>query len=194
MTKQSITICRILKVNHAGEYGAIRIYMAQIMIAKMFFRDLLPFLEETIEHEKEHCRMFREAMPPRNARPCRTMFLWSWGGFLLGLSSTLLGRNGIMICTEAVEDTVHKHLEEQILFLREHDPEACALIEDIKEQELEHLSHARANINKRGALGNMFQKISVAMVEVVIWLSTWGDSASLKTEMMKERNTERQTA
>src|SRR5689334_12507310 len=73
----SITIRRILKVNHAGEFGAIRIYGAQIAVARRLFPEMVPALEEMREDEIEHCRLFYEAMPARLAKACRVMAFWS---------------------------------------------------------------------------------------------------------------------
>lgn len=71
------TIARILKVNHAGEFGAIRIYRAQLWYAQKTGTDLVPFLTETLAHEIRHCQTFLNAMPERNARPCNAMPLWA---------------------------------------------------------------------------------------------------------------------
>src|SRR6266478_5663769 len=89
--RDRLTIARILKVNHAGEYGAIRIYRAQISVAKRLYPDIAPFLAETLSHENNHCAMFRAAMPQRDARPCRIMALWGNGGLVLGFLTALLG-------------------------------------------------------------------------------------------------------
>jgi 3-demethoxyubiquinol 3-hydroxylase len=101
--REALTIARIVRVNHAGEYGAIRIYSAQIAIATRLYPDIAPALAEMLEHEKRHCRLFFEAMPARHSRPCRIMSLWSWGGALLGVITALMGRQAIWICTAAVE-------------------------------------------------------------------------------------------
>ncbi|SCB56218.1 Ubiquinone biosynthesis protein COQ7 [Rhizobium aethiopicum] len=114
MRDRDVTIRRILKVNHAGEFGAIRIYGAQILMARRLFPDIVPALEEMREDEISHCRLFREAMPARSARPCRVMAFWSLGGFVLGMLTALGGRDMIWICAEAVESTVHRHLEDQL--------------------------------------------------------------------------------
>jgi len=81
--RDRLTIARILKVNHAGEYGAIRIYRAQLWLARRLYPDVVAFLEETLGHEIEHCAMFRNAMPRLNARPCQIMTLWGNGGLAL---------------------------------------------------------------------------------------------------------------
>src|SRR5688572_19895979 len=98
MRDPAVTVRRILKVNHAGEFGAIRIYGAQIAVAKRFFPDIAPALIEMRADEIVHCRRFHEAMPPRAARPCRVMALWSLGGSVLGFATALLGRNMVWAC------------------------------------------------------------------------------------------------
>src|SRR5688572_13544147 len=110
------TVRRILKVNHAGEYGAIRIYGAQIAVARHLHPPIVEVLSEIRGHEIEHCRRFREAMPQRGARPCRVMSFWSLGGYVLGFATALMGERMIWICTEAVESAVHRHLEDQLKF------------------------------------------------------------------------------
>ncbi len=146
----AITIRRILKVNHAGEFGAIRIYGAQIAVAQRLFADIVPSLKEMRDDEIDHCRLFREAMPPRYAKPCRVMSLWSFGGCVLGFLTALGGRNMVWICTEAVERTVHRHLEDQLTFLASRDPDLHALIASIQEQELAHLREAEHNQKRQG--------------------------------------------
>jgi ubiquinone biosynthesis monooxygenase Coq7 len=67
----ALTIARIVRVNHAGEFGAIRIYAAQITVARRLYPDLVPALSEMLGHERIHCAAFFAAMPARNSRPCR---------------------------------------------------------------------------------------------------------------------------
>jgi len=95
-TREALTVARILRVNHAGEYGAIRIYGAQIGVAKRWFPDIVPALAEMLGHERQHCAKFFAAMPARGSRPCRIMSLWSLGGSLLGLLTALAGRQSIV--------------------------------------------------------------------------------------------------
>lgn len=179
----SFTIRRILKVNHAGEYGAIRIYGAQIAVAGLFYPTIVATLSEIRSHEIEHCRLFRAAMPARAARPCRVMAFWSLGGFVLGFVTALLGERMIWICTEAVESAVHRHLDDQLAFLDGRDRELKALIASIQEEELSHLHEAQ---HRRGGTGPV-QKGAVAVIgavtDLLIWLSTWGDSTRMIREM-----------
>lgn len=173
------TTARILTVNHAGEAGAIRIYQAQIFVCRRLHRELLPFLEETLAHEIEHKTLFRNAMPSRRARPCRTLWLWGLGGSILGFVTAVLGKNMVWVCTEAVEETVHKHLEDRLFFLDGKDDALATLIRSIQEEELSHLHHAKREISARNPLTNIVSAIIALSTEIVIWLSTQGDSAKM---------------
>src|SRR5215831_198277 len=165
--RKQLTIARIVKVNHAGEYGAIRIYRAQLWLAHRLYPDIVAFLEETLGHEIEHCVMFRDAMPQRSARPCRVMSLWAHGGFLLGFVTALMGRKGVWVCTAAVEATVHRHLEEQLNFLRGPDPELHGLISAIREQELMHLAHAEERIGTTSAAFRLLTDVIANVTDAV---------------------------
>src|SRR5258708_27652844 len=141
--EEALTVARIVRVNHAGEFGAIRIYSAQIIVASKFFPEIVPALATMMGHEKIHCAKFLAAMPERNARPCRVMSFWSWGGWGLGLLTPLMGRQAIWICTAAVQAAVHRHLDDQLHFLDGRDPGLAAIILSIRAEELAHLQHAQ---------------------------------------------------
>jgi len=179
----SRTIARIVKVNHAGEYGAIRVYRAQIFISRMLYPDIVEFLQNTLTHEIEHCRRFREAMGVRAARPCRIMGLWGQGGFVLGGVSALLGRQGVWICTAAIERTVHAHLQDQIEFLIDRDPSLVELIKDIQTDELSHLQHALDRISAQHIGARLLDRGIEISTNVAIWLSTWGESQRMVKEI-----------
>jgi ubiquinone biosynthesis monooxygenase Coq7 len=183
----AVTIRRILKVNHAGEFGAIRIYGAQIAVARLFFSDIAPALIDMRNDEINHCQLFSDAMPSRGARPCRIMALWSLGGFVLGFLTALGGRNLVWICTEAVESTVHKHLQDQLDFLKSRDPALHALIASIQEEELAHLREAEHNQTRHGVMRAILLPVIGFLTDLMIWLSTWGDSSWMRAEMARAR-------
>ena len=189
MMPSNRTIARILKVNHAGEYGAIRIYRAQLWLARRLYPDVVPFLEETLGHEIQHCRLFADAMPTRQSRPCRIMALWGNGGLVLGFLTALIGRRGIWVCTAAVEGAVHRHLDDQLHFLKDRDAELHALIASIQEEELAHLHHAEANIGASRPSSDLLITLISAVTDAVIWLSTWGDSTRMAKELAAARKT-----
>lgn len=177
--RDALTIARIVRVNHAGEFGAIRIYSAQILVAKLLWRDCVPALAEMLEDERRHCAIFRAAMPARHSRPCRVMQFWSYGGWMLGFVTALLGRPGIWACTAAVEATVHRHLDDHLHFLATRDPELHADILAIREEELAHLLHAEERLAAPNIALNGLRAIIAFATDVLIWLSTWGDSTRM---------------
>lgn len=185
----ALTIKRILKVNHAGETGAINIYGAQLHIARRFYPGIVAELDQMRLDEVEHCRLFREAMPARQARPCWIMSLWSLGGYVLGFTTALGGPHMIWLCTEAVEATVHRHLEAQLAFLDARDAELHALILSIQVQELAHLTDARDHQadRPRSGFGRVAYWLIAVATESLIWLSTWGDSGWMGPEMVRNR-------
>lgn len=172
---------RILRVNHGGEHGAIRIYRVQIAMALWRCPDLLPFLRDTLAHEQAHLAAFRSMMPERMAKPCRAMWIWSVGGQVLGLLTGLLGRDAVLACTEAVEETVHRHLDDQLRYLAPRDPTLAELVRNIQAEELGHMQWARLHRSSSGDV-HLHRIVEVA-TESLIWLSTRGDSARLAREL-----------
>jgi ubiquinone biosynthesis monooxygenase Coq7 len=180
LTEDQRLIRRILRVNHAGEHGAIAIYGAQLQRISGGDAAIEPWLTETLEHERTHRAAFRQAMVRRAAKPCRGLAVWSIGGWLLGSITALLGRTGVMACTAAVERTVHGHLHEQIAFLRLHDPDLAALVERIQVEELSHLAYAEANLRPGSRLAWLLSGIIASATEILIAISTRGDSIRLR--------------
>lgn len=183
--RDALTIARIVRVNHAGEYGAIRIYTAQIGVSARRCPDVVPALAEMLEHEKRHCAAFFAAMPERNSRPCRVMSLWSWGGWLLGFSTALMGRQAVWVCTAAVEAAVHRHLDDQLAFLAQRDAELHGVILSIREEELSHLHHAESQLRSLGRSSLLLRGLISNVTDALIWLSTWGDSTRMARDLRK---------
>ena len=172
---------RILRVNHGGEHGAILIYCAQVMAARFRAPDLLPFLTEALSHERVHRSRFRSLMPTREAKPCRMMWIWAVGGGVLGLITGLLGREAILACTQAVEETVHRHLDDQIRWATGRDEGLREVIADIRVEELAHIEYAA---NHRAGDGfDWLETVISGATEALIWLSTRGDSLRLAKEL-----------
>ncbi len=106
---------KILKVNHAGEFGAINIYRSQIFFAKYFIKDMVPLFESFVADEKRHLDIFWTEIQSRNGVKCKSYWLCGLGGYVMGFISSLLGRNGIEACTWVVESVVIEHLENQLI-------------------------------------------------------------------------------
>lgn len=111
---------KYLRVNHAGELGAINIYKGQLAV--LGGTALKPKLEEMLSHEQEHLDAFNEILPDEGVRPSALTPLWELGGFALGAGSALLGEKAAMACTVAVEEVIVEHYEEQLELLDDADP------------------------------------------------------------------------
>lgn len=130
---------KILKVNHAGEFGAINIYRSQIFFSKIFIKDLVPLLESFLSDEKRHLDIFWQEIQRRNGIKCKSFWLCGVGGYVMGFISSLLGRRGIMACTWAVESVVINHLQEQLIYLKQaKDKEALDVVQSIIDDEINH--------------------------------------------------------
>src|SRR6266545_2530889 len=129
---------RILKVNHAGENGAVNIYAGQIFAAQLTARRLVVKLTEFKLHEQKHRAIFWAELQPRGRRRCRSYWLCGIGGFVLGLITGVFGHSAIAATTVAVERVVLRHLEEQLDLLRGKDQAAVDAISLIVTDEQQH--------------------------------------------------------
>jgi ubiquinone biosynthesis monooxygenase Coq7 len=162
---------RILRVDHAGEYGAINIYTAQLIVARVFYKDIVPKLEEMIVHEKRHFETFNNLLISRSIRHCYALRFWAFGGFSLGLITALIGRNAIWICTDSVETTVLHHLDWQLEFLHRHDAIAYDAVSSIKADEEEHQEFGENHSTESFIYKPIFFTVQQS-TELAIWLST----------------------
>ena len=113
---------KYLKVNHAGENGAVNIYKAQILVSRVFHQNLVQELIHFQEHEKIHREIFKRELHIRSVKRCKSYFLCGLGGYILGFITALLGVNAIAATTIAVEKVVLIHLEHQIVELQGEAP------------------------------------------------------------------------
>ena len=105
-----------IRVDHAGERGAIKIYEGQLLALNTIIND--EDLKRTIinmkEHEEEHCNFFEDEIKKRNIRPTKLLPLWDLLGLGLGFGSTVLGKKAAMLCTASVEEVIDSHYKSQI--------------------------------------------------------------------------------
>lgn len=178
---------QILRVNHAGEHGAMAIYRAQIAQLGGARPELTEWLNETLGHEMGHKEAFRAAMVERSVTPCGALAVWSVGGSMLGRSMALLGPYGVMICTAAVERTVHRHLQEQVAFLSGYDDALADLIREIQKEENDHLNYAEARHNPNSLIARTLSLLVAGATVLLIMASTQGSSVGL-TGRIKARH------
>lgn len=185
MIEKDQVIRRILRVNHAGEHGAVAIYSAQLAKVPLDQPALRAWLSDTLSHERRHRECFLAAMPERGAKPCRAMAVWSVGGVVLGELTALFGTTGIMVCTAAVERAVHKHLNDQISYLKGRDDSLAALVQEIQSEEDQHLAYAEAHHDSQSPLPRLLSLAVAASTDLLIWISTRGDSRKLRMALQR---------
>ncbi len=161
---------RILKVDHAGEQGAVNIYRAQILAARFTAPALVPQLREFKSHEERHRAVFATELQRRGVRRCRSYWLCGIGGWVLGLVTGLLGRHAIAATTVAVERVVLRHLEAQLRALAGKDEAAVAAIAQIVDEERQHHDQSAAHLEPGRFWSRLLSPVVAASTESVIWL------------------------
>lgn len=161
---------RILKVNHAGEHGAICIYSGQILLARLTAPDMLNELREFRSHERRHRAIFGAELAQRGRARCRSYWLCGIGGFVLGAMTGLLGRGAIAATTTAVESVVLCHLEHQLSVLEGRDPAAVTAISSIIADEQQHHDQSLQQAPAGAFWPRILSPIVSSATEAVIWL------------------------
>jgi len=134
---------KMLRVDHAGEYGAIRIYQGQLAVLGR--TPVAPVLQEMHDQEKVHLATFNQLLPKYRVRPTIMLPFWDLAGFMLGAGTALLGKEGAMACTVAVESVIGEHYNSQIRALMadgEDGPQKhkdlLKILKKFRDEELEH--------------------------------------------------------
>ena len=171
----SESIRRMIRVDHAGEYGAARIYAGQIAVLGR--SRTAPAIRRMAAQEKRHLEAFDRFVVERRVRPTLLTPLWRAAGFALGAATALLGERAAMACTVAVEEVIDEHYGRQAETLGalppdEADPELKAAIEEFRADELEHrdtaVAHGARELPGYGLLSATIKTGS----RLAIWLST----------------------
>ena len=130
------TVARILRVDHAGEYGAARIYAGQLAVLRR--SDKAPVLREMQAQEQQHLDRFAELIARRRVRPTAMLPLWHLAGFALGAATAVLGERAAMACTVAVEEAIDAHYAGQIAALDDSESELRDTLTKFRADELQH--------------------------------------------------------
>ena len=140
MKKTSSKVEEFIRVDHAGERGAVKIYEGQLLALNTLVKneDLKKTIEEMKVHETEHCQFFEKEIKKRNIRPTKLLPLWDLLGVGLGFGSTLLGKKAAMLCTASVEEVIDKHYLDQINQLGPEEKELKKKITKFRDDELHH--------------------------------------------------------
>ncbi len=162
-----------IRVDHAGERGAVKIYEGQLLALNTLVKDdnLKKIIEEMKIHEKEHCEFFEKEIKKRNIKPTKLLPLWDLLGVTLGFSSTLLGKKAAMLCTASVEEVIDKHYQSQIDQLDKSEEKLKRNIIKFREDELHHKDIAYEKGATKKGLYSIFDKIIKTGSKIAINIS-----------------------
>ena len=140
MKKTSKKVEEFIRVDHAGERGAVKIYEGQLLALNTLIKneDLKKTIEEMKVHETEHCQFFEKEIKKRNIKPTKFLPLWDLLGVGLGFGSTILGKKAAMLCTASVEEVIDKHYLDQINQLGPEENKLKKKIAKFRQDELDH--------------------------------------------------------
>ena len=167
------TVEEFIRVDHAGERGAIKIYEGQLLALNTFIKDesLKKKIEEMKIHEKEHCEFFETEIQKRKIKPTKFLPLWDLLGVGLGFGSTLLGKKAAMLCTASVEEVIDKHYLNQINQLGPEEKELKKKITKFREDELHHKDIAYEKGASKKGLYSIMDKIIKTGSKIAINIS-----------------------
>ena len=162
-------IARILRVDHAGEYGAARIYDGQLAVLG---RDAVaPVIREMADAERKHLETFDRLLHERRVRPTALAPFWHAAGFALGAGSALMGRRAAMACTAAVEEVIEQHYAAQVEKLGDDEKE---LRETLIEFGAEESRHKEIGLEHEAEKAPGYEPLSAVVkrgTRLAIWLS-----------------------
>lgn len=163
----------IIRVDHAGERGAIKIYEGQLLALKTIKQDneLKDTIEKMKEHEKEHLEYFEKEIQKRKIKPTYFLPLWDLMGVTLGFGTALLGKKAAMLCTASVEEVIEDHYQNQIKKLGNDEMNLKAKIEKFKGDEVDHKNIAyEAGATTKG-LYSIMDKVIKTSSKIAIAIS-----------------------
>ena len=164
------TIARMIRVDHAGEYGAARIYEGQLAVLGR--SPAVSVIRRMAEQEQRHLVVFEKLIAERRVRPTVLSPLWHAAGFALGAATALLGERAAMACTVAVEEVIDEHYRRQSETLGEAEPALKATIDEFRRDEIEHRDIGLAH-GAEAAPGYVALTAAIkAGSRLAIWLST----------------------
>jgi len=174
MTKTNKKILEeIIRVDHAGERGAIKIYEGQLLALKTFKQDedLKKQIEEMKEHEKEHYEFFDKEIHKRNIKPTKLLPLWDLLGVTLGFGTAMLGKKATMLCTASVEEVIGDHYKNQTYELKEDEKELKKKIIKFRDDELRHKDIAYEGGASKEGLYGLLDKVIKTSSHIAIKIS-----------------------
>ncbi|MFY9589760.1 demethoxyubiquinone hydroxylase family protein [Rickettsia endosymbiont of Halotydeus destructor] len=164
-----LSIQEIIRVNHAGEYGAKRIYQGQLKYIKSSNDHAL--IKEMLAQEEIHLNYFSDELLKRQIRPTILILFWHHFGYLLGAGSAILGPKTAMLITQAVEEVIEEHYQKQIDYLKGIDTELLDNIIQFQADEIAHKNTAIIHDSEQAFLAPIISKIVKLICYISISLS-----------------------
>jgi len=163
----------IIRVDHAGERGAIKIYEGQLLALKTIKQDetLKGKIEEMKEQEKEHLEYFEKEIQKRKIKPTYFLPLWDVMSVALGFGSALLGKKATMLCTASVEEVIDGHYKNQLKKLGNDEKDLKKKIEKFKEDEINHKNIAYESGATNKGLYSIMDKVIKTGSRIAITIS-----------------------
>ena len=163
----------IIRVDHAGERGAIKIYEGQLLALSTIKQDknLKNIIEEMKEHEKEHLEYFEKEIQKRKMKPTYLLPLWDLMGISLGFGTALLGKKAAMLCTASVEEVIEDHYENQLKKIGDDEKDLKIKIEKFKEDEVNHKNIAYETGASKTGIYSVMDKIIRTGSKIAITIS-----------------------
>ena len=173
MKKNKKKIEEFIRVDHAGERGAIKIYEGQLLALNLFIKDnkLKEMIQEMKDHEKEHLEFFDNEIKKRKIKPTKLLPLWDLLGVGLGFSSAIMGKKATMLCTASVEEVIDGHYQNQINQIHSDEKNLKEKIKKFREDELDHKNIAYENGANKDGVYYFFDKIIKTGSKIAISLS-----------------------
>ena len=167
------TLEEIIRVDHAGERGAIKIYEGQLLALSTFKKNekLKKMIEGMKEHEKEHFEYFDKEIQKRNIKPTLFLPIWDLLGVTLGFGTTMLGEKAAMLCTASVEEVIDGHYKDQTYKLREDEEELKMKIMKFRQDELDHKDIAYESGATKKGLYSVLDKVIKTSSRIAIAIS-----------------------
>ena len=162
-----------IRVDHAGERGAIKIYEGQLLALNTFVKneDLKRLVKEMKIHEKEHCDFFENEIRKRNIEPTKLLPVWDLLGVSIGFASTILGKKAAMLCTASVEEVIDEHYQNQINQLENDEKVLKSKIIKFRNDELNHKDIAYDEGATKEGLYSIMDKIIKIGSKIAIRIS-----------------------
>jgi ubiquinone biosynthesis monooxygenase Coq7 len=128
----------MIRVDHAGEYGAVRIYEGQLAVLGRRSATSVETIRHMAEQEQRHLKAFDDLVNQRRVRPTALAPVWQVAGFALGAATAMIGEKAAFACTAAVEEAIDAHYASQIAALGERDPALKKTVEEFRADEAAH--------------------------------------------------------